>query len=115
MEFPSDQVEELKSAFPTVLGAEEGGIKYFLIPNCELPPGNSPSVVDVLLCPIADRHGYPSRLFFSQPVKSPKPQNWNANGIRILERLWYAYSWKTTQSGLRLMQIFALHMKALQP
>lgn len=114
MAFPSDQIEELKSAFPTVFSAEEGGTTYFLIPNFELPSGSSPAVVDVLLCPTADRHGYPSRLFFSEQVKSPKPLNWNTNGVRIFERAWFAYSWKISQPGLRLMQILALHLKALQ-
>lgn len=114
MEFPPDQIEELKAAFPGVLSAEEGGIGYFLFPQFPLPPGNSPSVVDVLLCPTADRHGYPSRLFFAQQIQSKKPLNWNTNGVRILERSWYAYSWKITQQGLRLMQILALHVKALQ-
>jgi hypothetical protein len=114
MQFPPDQIEELKAAFPTVLSAEEGGIVYFLIPQLSLPMGTSPTVVDVLLCPTADRHGYPSRLFFAQQVQSPKPLNWNTNGVRILERNWYAYSWKVTQQGLRLLQILALHLKAIQ-
>jgi hypothetical protein len=114
MQFPSEQIEELKAAFPTVFSAEEGGTVYFLIPEFQLPPGSSPIAVDVLLCPTADRHGYPSRLFFAQQVQSPKPLNWNTNGVRILERNWYAYSWKVTQQGLRLIQILALHLKALQ-
>jgi hypothetical protein len=114
MEFPMDQIEELKSAYPAVFSAEEAGIVYFLIPNLPLPGGTSPVAVDVLLCPTADRHGYPSRLFFAQQVQSPKPLNWNTNGVRILERSWYAYSWKINMQGLRLMQILALHLKALQ-
>jgi hypothetical protein len=114
MNFPTDQVEELKAAFPAVFSAEEGGITYFLIQNLPLPNGTEPVATDALLCPTADRHGYPSRLFFAQQVKSQKPLNWNTNGVRILERNWYAYSWKINQQGLRLMQILALHLKALQ-
>jgi hypothetical protein len=114
MNVPEDQVEELKAAFSAVLAAQEGGITYFLIPNLALPSGSDPSVVDALLCPTADRHGYPSRLFFAQQIRSPKALNWNTNGVRILERNWYAYSWKINQQGLRLMQILALHLKALQ-
>ena len=114
MQFPPDQIDELKAAFPSVCSAEEGGIPYFFIPNFILPNGSSPSVVDVLLCPTADRHGYPSRLFFAQQVQSSKPLNWNTNCVRILEKNWYAYSWKVTQQGLRLIQILALHLKALQ-
>lgn len=114
MTFPADQIEELKTAFPSVQSAEEGGTVYFLIPQLSLPSGASPSEVDVLLCPTADRHGYQSRLFFAQQVQSPKPLNWNTNGVRILERNWFAYSWKINQQGLRLMQILALHLRALQ-
>jgi hypothetical protein len=114
MDFPEDQIAELTSAFPEVRYAHEGGITYFLIPALPLPNGVSPSPVDVLLCPTADGHGYPSRLFFATQVQSEKPLNWNTNGIRILERSWYAYSWKIHQQGLRLMQILALHLKAFQ-
>jgi len=114
MQYPSDQVEELKTAFPAVFSAEEGGICYFLIPKLPLPDGTSPAEVDVLLCPTADRHGYPSRLFFAQQIKSKNALNWNTNGVRILERTWYAYSWKVTKNGLRLIQILALHLRALQ-
>src|SRR6266498_1129443 len=109
MQFPPDEIEELKAAFPSAMSAEEGGILYFLIPEFLLPSGNLPPVVDVLLCPTADRHGYPSRLFFAQQVHSSKPLNWNTNNVRILERNWYAYSWKITEQGLRLIQVLALH------
>jgi hypothetical protein len=114
MQYPIDQIDELKAAFPSVLSAEEGGTVYFLIPNCRLPDGTSPPATDVLLCPKSDRHGYPSRLFFAQQVNSSKPLNWNTNGVRILERIWYAYSWKINQQGLRLIQILAMHLKPLQ-
>src|ERR1041384_2415587 len=114
MQFPQDQIDEIKAAYPNVSSADEGGILYFLIPKFPLPPGNSPAVVDVLLCPTADRHGYPSRLFFAEQVQSSKPLNWNTNNVRILERNWFAYSWKVTQQGLRLTQILALHLRALQ-
>ena len=114
MNFPTDQIEELKAAFPAVFSADEGGITYFLIPNLRLPDGTLPPIIDVLLCPTADRHGYPSRLFFAQQVKSRGSLNWNTNGVRILERNWYAYSWKINQQGLRLMQLLALHLKPLQ-
>lgn len=114
MDLPPDQLLELTAAYPCALKATEGGITYVLIPNLPLPPNNEPPQVDVLLCPTADRHGYPSRLFFAEQVKSQKPLNWNTNGVRILERNWYAYSWKVSQQNLRLMQILALHLRALQ-
>jgi hypothetical protein len=79
-----------------------------------MPEGVSPPECDILFCPTADGHGYPSRVFFAQQVTGKRPLNWNTNGIRILERSWFAYSWKLNQQqGLRLMQILALHLKAL--
>ena len=59
------------------------------------------------------RDGYPSRLFFAEKVQSkavPEP-NWNANGARIAERNWHAFSWKTNPN-LRLAQMVAAHLRA---
>ncbi|MBK5261612.1 MAG: hypothetical protein JJE17_03440 [Peptostreptococcaceae bacterium] len=111
MTFPSDQIEELKNMFPEVFKSEEGGYPFFFIPNFELPTNCTPSVSDVLLCP-TPRDGYNSRLYFSDIIQTSKILNWNANGIRILERNWYAFSW-TTKDNLRLAQMIATHIRGL--
>lgn len=112
MTFPADQIEELKRLFPGAAGAEEGGCAYFLIPAAILPAGCSPAATDLLLCPGA-RDGYPSRLFLGERVQCPKKLNWNATGVRILERNWHAFSWKVNRAGLRLAQLVAAHLGAL--
>lgn len=115
MPFPLVEIEELKLAFPGVAEASEGGVVYFFIPDLRLPDGTRPDKVDALLCPCAEKHGYPSRLFFSQRLESSKSLNWNPpNGIRILERIWHAFSWRLNVQGLRLVQLVALHLKPLQ-
>lgn len=112
MSFPVDQVEELKAIFSNVSSAEEGGVTFFFIPSLELPPGCRPEQVDALLCPTL-RDGYHSRLFYAAQVQSPTQRNWNASGVRILERTWYAFSWKVPEN-LRLAQMISIHLRGLR-
>lgn len=91
--------------------APEGGATFILIPSLELPTGCSPAHVDILLCP-TPRDGYESRLFFAAQIQGGRSQNWNAQNVRILERSWFAFSWKAP-SGLRLVQMLSDHMSAL--
>lgn len=107
----SDQVEELKKLFPNVNYAEEGGYRYFLIQNLALPEHCAPKSVDVLLCPDL-RDGYHSRLYFAEQVNSGKSLNWHVQGIRILERNWFAFSWQLP-TGLRMAQMLTSHLRGL--
>lgn len=106
-----DQIEELKKLFSGVKYAEEAGHRYFLIQDIELPANCTPDKVDILLCP-DHREGYRSRLFFASQINSGKSLNWNIQGIRILERNWYAFSWKLPE-GLRLAQMLTSHLRGL--
>jgi hypothetical protein len=110
--FPTDQIEELKGLFGNVSAAEEGGMTYFFIPSLGLPSGCTPPTVDALLCP-TNRDGYNSRLFYAERIQSPIQRNWNANGIRILERNWHAFSWQVPEK-LRLAQMIGVHLKGLR-
>ncbi|MCX5842544.1 MAG: hypothetical protein NT022_02130, partial [Deltaproteobacteria bacterium] len=64
-----------------------------------------------LLCPV-ERDGYPSRLFLSEMVKTPFPRNWNANGVRILERQWYAFSYQNIKGTL--IEMLSAHLRGLK-
>lgn len=110
MTFPEDEVRELSRLFPGTQQSDEGGAAYFLLPQLLLPTGRSPERVDALLCP-KGRDGYPSRLFFAEVIASPTGRNWN--GVRILERNWYAVSWRVRE-GLRLAQMVRAHLDALR-
>ena len=111
MRLPDDQILELKQLCPDISQVEEAGCVYVLLPGLHLPDGCTPERTDALLCPTA-RDGYASRLFFAEKVVSKANPNWNANGIRIAERNWQAFSWKTNPN-LRLAQMVAAHLRAL--
>lgn len=111
MNFPSDQIEELKVIAPDLSLAEEGGTTFLLIKNLSLPDGCKPAVVDALLCP-SPREGYESRLFFAEKITGGPSRNWNGN-LRVLNRNWYAVSWRTS-AGLRLAEMVLVHLKALR-
>src|SRR3954463_15225982 len=112
MSYPEDQVAELKLLCPDISQVEEAGCTFLLLPGLNLPDGCNPARTDALLCPSA-RDGYASRLFFAEKVQTKAERNWNATGVRIAERNWHAYSWKTN-SNLRLAQMVAAHLRALQ-
>lgn len=116
MPFPIDQIEELKLIAPNIAECDECGVSFILLPSYRLPDGCTPCIVDLLLCP-APRDGYQSRLFFAERVlpseKLGRPAlNWNGS-VRIAERNWQAFSWRTP-TGLRIAQMLAIHLKALQ-
>lgn len=114
MSFPSDEIEELKSCFAGLSTASEGGTAFILIPEMGLPAGCEPKVVDALLCP-TPRDGYASRLFVSAKITHQgKGQNWNAAGVVILGRQWWAVSWKAQDSNKRLSAMLASHLEAFR-
>jgi hypothetical protein len=112
MQFPDEQVEEVKEICPGAQPYEEASILYFFLPKLSTPDGCSPEQVDALLCPTA-HHGYTSRLFFAQRITSPQSRNWNTEA-RIMERIWYAISWNIPETSLRLAQILALQLRAFR-
>jgi hypothetical protein len=112
MSFPNDQVAELKLLCPEAAAFNEAGCTYVLLPGLNLPEGCEPACADALLCPTA-RDGYDSRLFFAEQIKCGNSPNWNATCVRIGERNWHAYSWRTVPN-LRLAQMVAVHLRALR-
>jgi hypothetical protein len=107
-----EQYEELLTVHPLAKAAQEAGISYILLPGLLLGENCTPRNVDCLFCP-GGRDGYPSRVFFSVQVNSPKQLNWHQTS-RILERNWITFSWRVNQGGLRLMQILNAHLEALK-
>lgn len=107
-----DEIRELVRQHPETQEGTEAGVRYFLIPNLRLPDGCTPDKADALLCP-AGRDGYPSRLFFSSTITSRHVRNWNASNVRILERNWFAVSWRVN-ANLRLAQMVAAHLEAFR-
>lgn len=111
MEFPIDQIEELKKIYPNVQLAEEAGFTYFLLPDLDMPEGCMPPIVDALFCPMP-RDGYATRLFFAQQITGCPSRNWNGQA-RILDRTWFAISWNFTPNQ-RLIQLIRSHLDAFR-
>ena len=105
MSFPTvqDQVAELRRLCPGLLSGAEGERTLYFLPQLQLRDGCNPAIVDALLCPF-QRDGYPFRLFFAEKVATPKSLNWNFDGNIILDRKWFAFSWKVP-GELRLIQM----------
>jgi hypothetical protein len=118
MELDAAQVAQLKVYFPKLSSFEEGEGDakkiYVLIEALELPEGCQPRQVEGLLCPSA-RDGYTSRLFLSQKVKHKgRGINWNADGVQIGNRPWWAVSWKTGTENLTLLGMVMAHLEAFK-
>lgn len=113
VEFPKDQIAELKTYWPGVMRFDEGEFTYFLLPSVSLPDGCEPSKMDLLLCPAA-RDGYAFRLYFSQVPRTRTVLNWNASSVRIIERNWHAFSWRIDGERPSLAQMIPPFMRALR-
>ena len=111
MDFPEDQIDELKRIAPSISLAVEGGYTFIYIEQLKLPDGCKPEAVDVLLCPMP-KDGYMSRLFFSEQITGCPTRNWNGN-LRALNRNWHAISWRVND-GYRLLEMLLIHLKALR-
>jgi hypothetical protein len=107
----STQVEDLKRYCDRVGVLTEGGVTFYLLEGLRLPGGCTPSSCDGLLCP-SERDGYPSRLFFSVQIAPAYARNWNWNtsNARILERNWFAFSWKVEQATPTLVDLLIAHL-----
>jgi hypothetical protein len=103
---------ELRSLCPDAKQAQEGGLRYMLLPSLKLPDGCTPAETDSLLC-VDARDGYAGRLFFSQVIATREPRNWHMQNVRILERNWFAFSWQIP-ANLRPMEILLTLLRAVR-
>ena len=108
--------EELAALQQLCAGAKvmtESDSVYIFLPALKLPNGCNPREADALLrlkSPLAD---YPTRLFFQVQVTCPKPLNWNSLNVSILQRNWFAYSWKDVPADRPPIELVAEHLRAL--
>lgn len=106
-----EQLAELHVVCPGAEVLQEGGVTYIYLPVLKVPAGCAPQVVEGLLRPGQGPDGYTSRLFFSAQFPG-KGQNWTDH--RILDKTWYTFSYNGVPSELRLIEILANHLQALQ-
>lgn len=109
VDYPQEQIGELKRYCATLRAFLESGITFFLLEKIRLPVGCTPSVCDALLCPVS-RDGYPSRLYLSELINGPYTRNWNKTDARIGERNWVAFSWMVNLSEPTLAQLLLAHL-----
>lgn len=114
MALDPNQVKELAGYYPKSGVVEDGGVEFILISPLLLPLGCDPASVEGLLCPVP-RDGYSSRLFLSSKITHKGPgQNWNANGVMIAGRQWWAVSWNTQQENLTLLGMVMAHLQSFK-
>jgi hypothetical protein len=101
---------EMQTICPGAAAMSEAGLEYIFLPGLKLPPGRTPAACDALLC-LSGREGYTTRLFLSVQL-SDRGSNWNT--FRILDRVWYSWSWNHVPASGRPMQILAEHLSALR-
>lgn len=106
-----DELAELVGWFPRAKVFLEGGKEYVLIPQARLPEFGTERALDLLLCP-TERDGYPSRLFLEAQVAAGPQRPWLP--YHILDRQWWAYSWRVDAGPQRLLQLVQLHARALR-
>jgi hypothetical protein len=109
----ADEIEELNQLCAGAKVMPDGDSVYIFMPALKLPAGCVPAQVDALLrikSPLTD---YPTRLFFRAQISSSKALNWNSTNVPILERTWFAYSWKDIPADHRAIELVAEHIRAL--
>lgn len=111
MEYPAEQIEELKAYCASLGSFREEERVFFRFEALSLPEGCSPSLLNAVLQP-TEGNGYKSRLYYSEVVQTATPRNWNLQK-RLNEENWHAFSWDFDPTGMTLAQILLEHLKAL--
>ena len=109
MEYPAEQIEELKRYCEKLSAFTEGGVTFLQMEGLRLPAGCTPAVCDGLFCPVA-KDGYPSRLYFSVKVASHYTRNWQGSEVRIGERNWFVFSWRVNLTDPTLSELLLAHL-----
>jgi|ERR1700733_2842118 len=110
MQFPQEQIDELKPYCSSLSALTEANATYFHLIGLRLPPGCTPEICDALLRPFKGNDSYPSQLYFSVAIRSPFGRNWNVSNARICEKNWFAFSWKHTLVLPTLAQMLVNHL-----
>lgn len=109
MEYPNEQIEELKRYCTKLSILPEAGVNYLYMEGLRLPVGCTPATCDGLLRTVPNG-GYPSMLHLSQQVTSPFTRNWNVTNARIGEKNWFAFSWMVNLTSPTLAQLLIAHL-----
>lgn len=103
------EYQRLKTLRETAVLLKEGGSALVLLPKFSFRSASAELVMDLLLVPF-QHSGYITRLFFEQQVAG-KGQNWTQH--RIVERQWWAPSWKDVKPTLPWPAMLCAHLRAV--
>ncbi len=101
---------DLRRLCPRTQRLEEGGHVYYLLPDLFLGDSVNPKQCDALLR-VGGGDGYSSRLLLAAKVEG-RQLNWNCEAF-ILQRRWFAFSWKA-QDGLTGTRLLSAHLRAFR-
>jgi hypothetical protein len=89
---------------------QEGGQPVVLLPKFSFLSGGKGHTMDLLLHP-SQHSGYDTRLFFERQTASAKA-GWTS--CRVLERGWWAVSWKDVKPSMPWTSMLCEHLRAVE-
>lgn len=103
------EFERLKAICGAAALYNEGGSPVVLLPAFSFVAAGRDTKMDLLLHP-SQHSGYVTRLFFQQQIKG-RGANWTQH--RVLERSWWAPSWKDVAPTLSWPAMLCAHLRAV--
>ncbi len=104
------EFEKIKAIHPPAQLHKEGGSPVVLLPALPFKAAGRPVTMDALLHP-SSHSGYATRLFFERRIEG-RGGNWTEH--RVLERQWWALSWKDVEASLPWPAILFAHLRAVE-
>jgi hypothetical protein len=100
---------KLKALHDAAVLLREGGSPVALLPAFGFKAGGSDTRMDLLLMPF-QHSGYVTRLFFERKIEN-RGQNWTEH--RVIDRNWWAPSWKEVAANLPWTAMLCAHLRAV--
>lgn len=102
------ELQRLKAIHDSAELLKEGGTPLVLLPNFPFRAAGKDLIMTLLLHP-SQHSGYVTRLFFER--KLDVPGNWTSH--RVLDRVWWAKSWKDVSTSLPWTAMLCEHLRAV--
>lgn len=103
------EFEKLKALHGDAVLLKEGGVSLAVLRQFSFRAGGVDQKMDVLLYP-AQHGGYATRLFFERQIAAVGA-NWTRH--RIVDRDWWAPSWKDVPPALPWTAMLCAHLRAV--
>jgi len=106
---PAAEYQKLKLVWEAAVLHKEGGNPVVLLPDAAFVAAGKEERMDLLLYP-SQHSGYVTRLFFQRQIAG-RGDNWTQH--RVLERNWWAPSWKDVLPTLSWPAMLCAHLRAV--